>query len=266
MDIVQKLVPSWISETLTTNRIWLLVAILLFLGIFIIFYLPDAKKPKQTRHNGNKTKTLNHDVDNDDEEESKFESEPQKVHNQPVESAESLITADFYPQLECCSSQEIQAKLVSKLQEVRQKVPHFPEYPNEPMEIPTDKGNYASLGERCMIEFLEKLFPGYKFIKDRPSWLRNDRTNYPLEIDGYNKDLNLGAEYNGIQHYVWPNWTGQSYDKFEEQVYRDSIKPKTFRERGECLIVISYLVPIQNIPLATYCRLLESVPGISPYI
>ncbi len=41
---------------------------------------------------------------------------------------------------------------------------------------------------------------GHEFIKIRPDWLLNNRGNR-MEIDMYNKDLNLAIEYNGVQHY-----------------------------------------------------------------
>lgn len=54
-------------------------------------------------------------------------------------------------------------------------------------------------GEYISVKIFEYLFDK-KFSKIRPEWLRNDEGNL-LELDGYNDELKLAFEYNGIQHY-----------------------------------------------------------------
>ena len=41
----------------------------------------------------------------------------------------------------------------------------------------------------------------YIFSPIRPNFLVDPQTNYKLELDGYNEELNIAFEYNGIQHY-----------------------------------------------------------------
>src|SRR5690606_5877566 len=54
--------------------------------------------------------------------------------------------------------------------------------------------------EKLCREVFEEWF-GEPFIKIRPEWLVNPKTNYKLELDGYCEKLNIAFEYNGIQHY-----------------------------------------------------------------
>ena len=57
----------------------------------------------------------------------------------------------------------------------------------------------SGIGERiCRLTF-EKIFDSH-FNKVRPKWLRN-KSGFPLELDGYNKNLRLAFEHQGMQHY-----------------------------------------------------------------
>jgi hypothetical protein len=62
------------------------------------------------------------------------------------------------------------------------------------------------ISEPLFREVLEKIFVDkfskeYKFPNTRPEWLRNPETGYPLELDCYNKELELAFELHGTQHY-----------------------------------------------------------------
>ena len=61
--------------------------------------------------------------------------------------------------------------------------------------------NQCSVGvnEQICRSILQSAF-GLKFIKIKPNWLLNSRGN-KMELDGYNKKLNLAFEYQGIQHF-----------------------------------------------------------------
>lgn len=65
---------------------------------------------------------------------------------------------------------------------------------------------------------------GKRFVTVRPCDLRNPETGQNLEIDCYNHKLRLAVEYNGIQHYEYPNFTDQSEDEWDAQVRRDNFK------------------------------------------
>lgn len=96
--------------------------------------------------------------------------------------------------------------------------------------------------EQCR-QIFEQLFPGHVFVKARPAWLINPRTNHALELDGYNEELKLAFEYNGPQHYQYPNRYHRSETEWLEQKYRDLVKRQICNQRGVYLITIPYHVP-----------------------
>ena len=61
-----------------------------------------------------------------------------------------------------------------------------------------------------------------------------------LELDGYNKDLNLAIEYNGIQHYEEIKNYFHKEGSLEDQQKRDNQKLKECEELGITLIIIPY--------------------------
>jgi hypothetical protein len=79
---------------------------------------------------------------------------------------------------------------------------------------------------------------GIKFYKIRPNWLLNRVTGNLLELDMYNAKLKLAIEYNGPQHYEYPNWFHFTEQYFINQVRRDVLKARLCRERGVHLITI----------------------------
>lgn len=85
------------------------------------------------------------------------------------------------------------------------------------------------------------------FTSSRPGWLKNPETGGILEIDCYNEDLKIGVEYNGIQHYRYPNIFHKKYDDFIKQVRRDQYKHKKCDEHGVYLITVPYNVPQDKI-------------------
>lgn len=73
--------------------------------------------------------------------------------------------------------------------------------------------------------------------------LTNPITNSPLELDIYNKELNLAIEYNGSQHYVFNKMMhNNSKDRFQNQQYRDYIKKNLCKENGIDLIIVPYTI------------------------
>jgi len=110
-----------------------------------------------------------------------------------------------------------------------------------------NSNKFVSKGERICRETLEKIYD-VPFINVRPDWLINPETNRKLELDCYNKDLKIAVEYNGIQHYKWPNFTQQTYESFINQVRRDELKYKLCNKYGVYLIVVPYNVSFSKIP------------------
>jgi len=212
---------------------------------------------KKTKHPNVDFDCLKEDLNSD---EVKFgQNLGQKNLEKIIEPAQSI-----YDQLdgrtidESISILEKQGCLAKKI------IPDFPYFPRIWILPPTAKDKYASLGERYCVEFLELLFPNYKFNKIRPTWLRNPKTNRCLELDGFCSELMIAIEYNGIQHYVWPNFTNCTREQFLQQRYRDQIKEDVCRDKNICLLRIPYTVPMDRIPLAIYSQLLDGVPGLNP--
>ena len=74
-----------------------------------------------------------------------------------------------------------------------------------------------------------------KFPKKRPDWLHG------LELDGYNEELNIAFEYNGIQHYEYiEHFHRGDPANLETQKARDRDKYRLCRENKVNLIIIPY--------------------------
>lgn len=116
---------------------------------------------------------------------------------------------------------------------------------------------FKSRGERLCCQTMERIY-GVPFVTVRPNWLLND-TGRPLELDCYNEDLQLAVEYNGEQHYKWPNFTNQSYEEFLAQLGRDQLKVKLCDRNGVYLITVPYNIPYENIPAYITSHLPETI-------
>jgi len=99
--------------------------------------------------------------------------------------------------------------------------------------------------EQLCQDTLHQIFSGYKFIKCRPSFLRNPKTGRCLELDCYNDQLKIGVEYNGKQHYTQVAFF-QNHDQFIKQQERDKLKIELCKKNNIKLLVVPYTV--KNIP------------------
>jgi len=90
------------------------------------------------------------------------------------------------------------------------------------------------VGETICRRFFEKIFKR-SFPKSYPEWLINENGNQ-MELDGYNKDLGLAFEYQGIQH------RKKAFNKTENDLKNiqkeDAFKLKLCKENGVILIQI----------------------------
>jgi hypothetical protein len=111
-----------------------------------------------------------------------------------------------------------------------------------------------SRGERICREFFE-LHYGRPFKRARPDFLKNPLTNRNLELDGYNSEMALAFEYNGVQHYVYPNRFHSNEEEFTQQLRRDNYKREVCNQAGVYLINIPYTVPHAQIPNFIRARL-----------
>jgi len=79
------------------------------------------------------------------------------------------------------------------------------------------------------------------FLKQKPSFLNG------LELDGYNKDLQIAFEYNGEQHYKYiPYFHRNGIKDFLAQRLRDKIKKHLCELNGIELIIIPYRYNYRN--------------------
>lgn len=103
-----------------------------------------------------------------------------------------------------------------------------------------------SKGEEICREVMEEIY-NKKFPCVRPNFLKNPETKRNLELDCYNDELKLAVEYNGIQHYKWPNFTGQTKEEFINQIRRDKFKVEACDNNGVYLITVPYTVSYDKI-------------------
>ena len=113
--------------------------------------------------------------------------------------------------------------------------------------LPKRKGRFISRGERMCCQTMERIY-GVPFSSIWPTWLVNPETGSKLELDCYNDDLKIAVEYNGEQHYTWPNFTNQTHEQFINQVRRDVLKVELCERNGVYLIVVPFSVDYDDIP------------------
>lgn len=101
-------------------------------------------------------------------------------------------------------------------------------------------------GEEICRHYLREIF-GKPFHRAHPRWLRNPETGKCLELDCYNAELMIALEYNGEQHYVYPNTFHRTREDFDAQLRRDKFKADKCKERGVLLIVVPYNIPKSEI-------------------
>jgi hypothetical protein len=86
-------------------------------------------------------------------------------------------------------------------------------------------------GKQICREYLEQYY-GKSFEASRPDFLKYPLTGHNLELDGYNAELAIAFEYNGSQHYQYPNVFHKSEEEFEQQIQKDDFKRKACDEQG----------------------------------
>ena len=79
---------------------------------------------------------------------------------------------------------------------------------------------------------------GHPWSKQRPHWLINDTTGRLLELDMVCDSLSIAVEYNGAQHYTYPNKFHTNREEFEMQVDRDRKKRDLCTANGIRLVEI----------------------------
>jgi hypothetical protein len=162
--------------------------------------------------------------------------------NQPIVSDNNPIILDYVPVYK------------SNITDEKTKFP----LPKISKIFPVKKGRVISRGERLCCQTMENIY-GVPFNTIRPDWLENPETGENLELDCYNDDLKLAVEYNGEQHYKWPNFTNQTHQQFINQVRRDTLKMDLCDRNGIYLIVVPYNISHDNIPAYIMSYLPETI-------
>lgn len=98
----------------------------------------------------------------------------------------------------------------------------------------------AHTSELLAIKLIEHMFKK-SFNKIRPDWLKNAEGNN-IELDGYNEELKLAIEYNGIQHYIYSKHFHRTEQALEKQQNHDAIKKQLCKENNVNLLVIPYTI------------------------
>ncbi len=95
-------------------------------------------------------------------------------------------------------------------------------------------------GERICRGLFEAIF-NKDFKKVRLEWLKNSEGRQ-LELDGYNDELKLAFERQGIQHYKFPNYFHKTIRQFISQLSNDHQKGELGEMHGVTLIEIPYWI------------------------
>ena len=91
------------------------------------------------------------------------------------------------------------------------------------------------LGERIARSAMEQLFDT-GFPHAYPKWLKPKNGNQ-LELDGYNEELKLAFEHNGIQHYEIDGYFIKTKSQLNKRKRIDQFKVDTCKQNGVALIV-----------------------------
>lgn len=105
-----------------------------------------------------------------------------------------------------------------------------------------EKTDVVWKSEATACQLLSQLCNNKPFEKVRPDFLTNPATGKRLELDCYNEELKLALEYNGSQHYHYPNRFHKTEEDFVRQVQRDILKEELVRAQGIDLIVVPYTI------------------------
>ena len=102
----------------------------------------------------------------------------------------------------------------------------------------------SKLNEEICRCIFEELFSPYKFPTVSIftfEWLMGPNGG-SMHVDGYSTEINLGFEYNGIQHYEVDGFYNKTKKDLEKQQQLDKHKTELFSEHGKRVIVIPYKI------------------------
>lgn len=94
----------------------------------------------------------------------------------------------------------------------------------------------GSRGEQVVRAILEALFPGRRFPSRRERWLRNPKTQVPLQLDCYCSELKLAVEHQGQQHVRPVARFHVDEVRLADIRFRDAVKRELCRQHGVTLV------------------------------
>ena len=101
--------------------------------------------------------------------------------------------------------------------------------------------------------------------KIRPSWLQNPETGANLELDLFSDNVvvngvrySVAIEYNGAQHYIFPNHFCKNEEQFKNQIKKDIYKREICDLNDVFLITVPYY--IANDKMKQY--IIENIPDV----
>jgi hypothetical protein len=113
-----------------------------------------------------------------------------------------------------------------------------------PKPIRTKKKITKKYERQCRL-IMERIF-NKPFPCVRPQFLKRSNGKC-LELDGYNMDLNLAFEYNGVQHYKFSPKFHKTKDDLVHQIKRDKDKRTMCKINGTKLVEIPYTVKYEKL-------------------
>lgn len=205
----------------------LCIGILLFLVFIFWFYkfMSSKNKKKQEQKEkelqNEKDKTIENDKPKS-EKESGFMIQELLSVDDSLKINDSITEYDFTPKVEDVSM------LSSKsLEELKKKAVFI---------------QNTSKGQRICKEVLEEIYKMPYEDNYRPDWLKHPITKKNLELDCYNDRYKIACEFQGIQHYIYPNHFHKTKEAFIHQVKCDKYKKKICELKGIHLIIVPYVI------------------------
>jgi hypothetical protein len=119
--------------------------------------------------------------------------------------------------------------------------------------MPQRKQIHKKHETRCRA-ILERLLKA-PFTSVRPAFLKYT-TGKNLELDGYNAELKIAFEYQGIQHRQFTPLFHKTYTDFQKQVERDTWKANVCAKKGILLLSIPDTVPYESLEsfITNWCQ------------
>lgn len=114
------------------------------------------------------------------------------------------------------------------------------------------RNNKKWKGEEECRRVLENVYR-VPFESIRPDWLKSPETQANLELDCFaelevnDQTVMIACEYNGIQHYEYPNTWHKTKTDFDKLRWNDNFKRQQCDDMGIYLIVIPYSTPFEKI-------------------